>query len=87
MEGREMTRREMTGGADAGEPPTARLSGRTFLDWLLIVVATGIFAVLAVMARFPHIDIAWSWAAALSIAMLALLATCGIALWRTTRFR
>ena len=34
-----------------------------------------------------HIDIAFGWAIALTVAMLALLATCGIALWRTTRFR
>ena len=74
-------------GAEILDRGDARPSGRTFLDWLLIMIATGIFAVLAVMARLPHIDIAWSWAAALSIAMLALLATCGIALWRITRFR
>jgi hypothetical protein len=87
MEGRELKGREMLEGKDTGEPSTARPNTRTFLDWLLIMVATGTFAVLAGMARLPHIDIAWSWAAALSIVMLALLATCGIALWRTTRFR
>lgn len=87
MEGREMKGREISDGEEIGEPSNASPSGRTFLDWMLIVVTTGVFAVLAFMARFPHIDIAWSWAAALSIAMLALLATCGIALWRTTRFR
>ncbi|MFZ1138054.1 MAG: GRP family sugar transporter [Candidatus Sulfotelmatobacter sp.] len=82
MEGREMTGREME-----GKPFAAGPSGRTFLDWLLILGATGIFAGLAVMARLPHMDIALGWAIALAIAMLALLATCGIALWRTTRFR
>ena len=92
MEGREMQSREtegreILGRKGAGEPFRARPSGRTLLDWLLVVLTTGIFAVLAVMAKFPHIDIAWSWAVALTIAMLALLATCGIALWRTTRFR
>jgi drug/metabolite transporter (DMT)-like permease len=92
MEGREMQSREtegreILGRKGAGEPFRARPSGRTLLDWLLIVLTTGIFAVLAVVAKFPHIDIAWSWAIALTIAMLALLATCGIALWRTTRFR
>jgi hypothetical protein len=86
MEGREMQERETKLGS-GGEPLRARPSGRTFVDWLLILFATGIFAVLAVMARFPHIDIAWSWAAALTVAMLVLLASCGIALWRTTRFR
>ncbi len=60
---------------------------RTILDWLLILVTTGLFIILAVMAQLPHMDIALGWAVALTIAMLALLATCGIALWRTTRFR
>jgi hypothetical protein len=57
------------------------------LDWLLILVTTGLFVVLATMARLPHVDIAPVWAVGLTVAMLALLATCGIALWRTTRFR
>ena len=87
MEGREMRVRKIPDIKGAGEPFRDHPKGRTFLDWLLILVATGIFAVLAVMARFPHIDIAWGWAVTLSTAMLALLATCGIALWRTTRFR
>jgi len=60
---------------------------RTLLDWIVIFAATGIFVVLAAMAKFPHIAISISWAAALTIAMLALLATCGIVLWRTTQFR
>ena len=62
-------------------------SDRTLLDWILILGTTALFVVLAVMARLPHLDIAIGWAVALTIAMLALLATCGIALWRTTRFR
>ena len=60
---------------------------RTILDWLLILGTTSLFAILAVMARLPHIDIDLAWASALTVAMLALLATCGIAIWRTTRFR
>ena len=60
---------------------------RTFLDWLLILGTTALFVVLAIMARLPHMEIALGWAVALALAMIALLATCGIALWRTTRFR
>jgi drug/metabolite transporter (DMT)-like permease len=60
---------------------------RTFLDWLLIVGTSGIFALLALMARLPHMDISLSWATALAAAMFVLLAAGGIALWRTTRFR
>lgn len=81
VEGREMKAEPLHGEA-SGSP-----SHRTFLDWLLILVATGVFAALAVLAKFPHIDVALGWAAALTIAMSVLLATCGIALWRTTRFR
>jgi hypothetical protein len=82
MEGREMARAEGTG----KDSPRDR-NRRTLLDWLLILVTTGLFAVLAFMARLPHIDISVGWAVALTMAMLALLATCGITLWRTTRFR
>jgi drug/metabolite transporter (DMT)-like permease len=82
MEGRAMER------GSAGAPHSAaNPNSRTLLDWLLILVTTGLFVVLATMAKLPHIDIALGWALALTAAMLALLATCGIALWRTTRFR
>jgi hypothetical protein len=74
MEGREME----------GRP---RATARSILDWLLILGTTGLFIALATMAKLPHIDIGLGWAGLLTLAMLALLATCGIALWRTTRFR
>ena len=60
---------------------------RTFLDWLLIVTTTGLFVALASVAQFPHVEFAVGWAALLTLAMLGLLAACGFALWRTTRFR
>jgi hypothetical protein len=60
---------------------------RTLIDWILILGTTALFAALAAIAKLPHIDIGFGWAIALSVAMLSLLATCGIALWRTTRFR
>ena len=62
-------------------------AARTFLDWLLILGTTTLFVALALMARAPHLNISTGWAAALVLAMLSLLASCGIALWRTTRFR
>ena len=61
-------------------------SRRTLIDWLLISGVTAIFVALAAIARLPHVDIDLRWAAAVSVAMLLLLAGCGIALWRTTRF-
>jgi glucose uptake protein GlcU len=82
MEGREIKHAELPDGAPRRDPST-----RTLLDWLLILVTSGFFAILAFMAKLPKMDIAWGWAVALTLAMFALLATCGIALWRTTRFR
>jgi drug/metabolite transporter (DMT)-like permease len=81
MEGREMKLQPGQSEAPNASP------GRRFLDWLLILVTTGLFAALAALAKFPHVEIAAGWAAALTIAMFVLLVTCGIALWGTTRFR
>jgi hypothetical protein len=60
---------------------------RTWVDWVLIAGATGVFATLASIAQVPRMGIQFGWAAAVAAAMLALLASCGTALWRTTRFR
>jgi hypothetical protein len=57
------------------------------IDWLLILGTTALFVVLAVMAKLPQMEIGLGWGIVLTLAMLSLLATCGIALWRTTRFR
>jgi drug/metabolite transporter (DMT)-like permease len=81
LEGREMQKGKITD-KSAATPGT-----RSVLDWLLMLVTTFLFAVLAAMARLPHMEIALGWAVALVVTMLVLLATCGIALWRTTRFR
>ena len=62
-------------------------SGRSIVDWLLIVVTTALFAALAIVSKPPQVDIGFGWAAALSIVMFTLMAACGVALWRTTRFR
>src|ERR1700726_612562 len=81
LEGREMQKGKIT------DKTAATPGARSVLDWLLMLVTTFLFAVLAAMARLPHMEIALGWAAALVVTMLVLLATCGIALWRTTRFR
>ena len=79
-----------------GEYVRAGMEGRAYetgstrrsqLDWLLIAATTGLFVVLAAMAKFPHVAIGLSWALALVAAMFVLLVTCGIFLWRTTEFR
>jgi len=62
-------------------------TGRTIADWILILGTTGLFMVLAVAAKLPRMEIGVGWAIGLTVAMVTLLATCGVALWRTTRFR
>jgi drug/metabolite transporter (DMT)-like permease len=69
-------------GRDFGSAPVSR----SLIDWLLILGTTLLFVILASMARLPQIDFSGAWATALTVAMLALVATCSIALWRTTRF-
>jgi drug/metabolite transporter (DMT)-like permease len=70
-----------------GRAYTAVSSQRTILDWLLMFGATALFVFLAGLSNLPALDISLGWALALTTAMLALLAACGIALWRTTQFR
>jgi drug/metabolite transporter (DMT)-like permease len=62
-------------------------SRRSIFDWLLILGTTALFIVLAAMAQLPTAEITFGWTIALTVAMLSLLTVCGIALWRTTRFR
>ena len=82
MEGREMEGKE-TNNRGSDSSPT----GRSTIDWILILGTTALFVVLASLAKLPRIEISFGAAIALTLAMLSLLLTCGIALWRTTRFR
>jgi drug/metabolite transporter (DMT)-like permease len=59
---------------------------RTWLDWLLVVVATAILVGFAAIARVPQFSFQWRPALALTAALLLLLFFCGGKLWRTTRF-
>jgi len=62
-------------------------TSRSVWDWLVVVAATGVFALLASMARVPQMSLHWGAIALLSAASLALLVVCATALWRTTRFQ
>ena len=75
---------EYTRARIAGEG--AARSARTWIDWLIVGIATAVIVGFALMARAPQIAIRWEWALALVIATLAMLAAAGIALWRATRF-
>jgi drug/metabolite transporter (DMT)-like permease len=68
----------------SGQPAVP--SGRTWLDWLLVIAATAIFFTLAVLARAPSMTLNWPALVTLSITMLIFLLACGLALWRVTRF-
>jgi drug/metabolite transporter (DMT)-like permease len=82
----EYVRAGMDGRELAGEAQTRR-TDRSLLDWMLILATTAIFVLLGSMAQLPHLAIAVSWAVMLTLAMCVLLVACGVALWRTTRFR
>jgi hypothetical protein len=60
---------------------------RTRLDWLIVAGATATFVGFAAMARPPELALAWQWVVVLTGLMLVMLGACGMALWRTTRFR
>ena len=70
----------------AGRETAAAIPRRTAVDWTVLAVSTATFVAFAMMARSPQLTLEWDWAAGLALAMLALLAGCGVLLWRTTRF-
>jgi len=59
---------------------------RTWVDWLLVGVATAVLIFFARMARAPQIAANTGWMTLLTITMLAAMIACGFALWRVTRF-
>jgi drug/metabolite transporter (DMT)-like permease len=77
---------EYTHARVAGREVDTTRHRRTWVDWLVVGGATVIIAGFASMARAPQIAVRWEWALGLTIVMLAALAVCGVALWRTTRF-
>jgi len=59
---------------------------RTVLDWALLGVATLVFGVLGAMARAPMVPFNARAAVVLLAVIVTILAFCGTALWRTTKF-
>jgi drug/metabolite transporter (DMT)-like permease len=59
---------------------------RTWIDWLVVTVATLIIVAFALVARAPQIAVRGGWALALIVATVGMLGAAGTALWRTTRF-
>jgi glucose uptake protein GlcU len=71
---------------DGRQSPSEAKPSRSAIDWLLVAVATAIFAYFGATARLPQLQLNWPPALILSAATLALLLVCGITLHRTTRF-
>jgi hypothetical protein len=61
--------------------------GRSALDWLLVIGATGVFVFFATIARVPQISANCEPAVVLAGALVVLLFVCGLRLWRTTGFQ
>ena len=90
---REAAQRESRRYSIAADYVEARLQGmrmageikpaRTWVDWMLVVAATIIFMVFAVMAHAPIMSLHWGAAALLITSTLLLLLVCSLALWRT----
>jgi hypothetical protein len=74
-------------GMDGRQAEGEITTSRSLLDWFLVAGATAIFIFFGAVARVTEIYFRVAPAAALSAALLALLLICGLALWRTTRFR
>ena len=70
----------------AGEELDTTTHRRTWVDWLVVGVATAVLIAFAAMAEAPRIALRWEWAAVLTVAMLGILGASGLSLWRTTRF-
>ncbi len=70
----------------AGEELGTAKHRRTWVDWLIVALATATLIAFAAIAEAPRIALRWEWAAALTGVMLAILVGSGLALWRTTRF-
>ena len=77
---------EYTSARGAGRETASVVTRRTALDWVIVVAATAILVGFATIAERPSIAIHGAWAVALVAATLGVLAACGVALWRTTRF-
>jgi drug/metabolite transporter (DMT)-like permease len=83
---REYVRSGLEGREITGEVGLAQRNRHTVLDWILLAITVLIFAGLFVIARAPMVPFNWQIAVALLGVMLAILAGCGTALWRITRF-
>ena len=69
-----------------GREASADRPRRSWIDWIVVAAATATLLGFAAMARAPQLPFDSQWAAGLAVVTLGILAGCGLALWRTTRF-
>jgi drug/metabolite transporter (DMT)-like permease len=77
---------EYTRSGLAGEDARSIARRRSWIDWLIVSVATATIIGFAVVARPPQIALRLEWAIVLVIATVGVLVGAGLALWRATRF-
>jgi hypothetical protein len=77
---------EYTQSRIAGENAGSIIRGRSWIDWLIVSVATATIIGFALIARAPQIALAPGWVAVLVVLTLGMLAAAGVSLWRATRF-
>jgi glucose uptake protein GlcU len=65
---------------------SAKSSGRSWFDYLILLAAFGVFVWFARFAQIPRVAIRIPFAAALIAILIAVLGTCGWLLWSRTRF-
>jgi drug/metabolite transporter (DMT)-like permease len=68
-----------------GKSATPRRS-KTWLDWLVVMLATGVFVWTGSVAERPPLDLNWAAVYVLIAVALVLLVVTAISLWKTTRF-
>jgi uncharacterized membrane protein YdcZ (DUF606 family) len=60
---------------------------RSWVDWVLVAGATGVFVYFGSMAGVPRMDFSWVAAGVLTVVSVAMLIVCGVVIGRTTGFR
>jgi glucose uptake protein GlcU len=69
-----------------GQGSDAAANQRSWVDYVILVAALGIFAGFARYARIPSVAIRIPFAVALTAILLVVLCACGWLLWKKTRF-
>jgi drug/metabolite transporter (DMT)-like permease len=77
----------VTARLDGRQSPGESAPSRTLIDWFVVALATAVFLYFAAIAEIPDIPADWRPAVALAFLSLLLLTSCGVCLWRITRFQ